>query len=48
MCAVIYGGSVDQKFAKEIVNLPSVDGLLVGGASLKAREFYGIVSSVID
>jgi triosephosphate isomerase len=48
MCAVIYGGSVDQKFAKEIVNLESIDGLLVGGASLRAREFYGIVSSVIN
>ncbi len=48
MCAVVYGGSVDRQFAEEIVNLDSVDGLLVGGASLQAREFYGIVSSVVD
>lgn len=48
MCATVYGGSVDQNIAKEIINLPSVDGLLVGGASLKVREFYQIVSTVID
>jgi triosephosphate isomerase len=48
LCATIYGGSVDAEAAKEIIRQPSVDGLLVGGASLKAREFYQIVSSVID
>lgn len=48
MCAVIYGGSVDADNAEEILALPSVDGLLVGGASLGAREFYDIISSVVE
>lgn len=48
LCATVYGGSVDATTAEEIVNQPSVDGLLVGGASLKAREFYQIVSTVLD
>lgn len=48
MCAVIYGGSVATNNAEEILALPSVDGLLVGGASLQAREFYDIISSVVE
>lgn len=48
LCATIYGGSVNIETAEEILEQPSVDGLLVGGASLKAREFYQIVSCVID
>ncbi len=48
MCAVVYGGSVDAKTAPDILAMPSVDGLLVGGASLHAREFYRIVSAVIE
>jgi triosephosphate isomerase len=48
MCAVLYGGSVNPTNSPDILALPSVDGLLVGGASLKVREFYRIVSSVVD
>ena len=48
ICAVVYGGSVDSETAEEILALPSVDGLLVGGASLDAREFYRIVSAVVE
>ena len=40
---VIYGGSVDGENAKAILNLPGCDGALVGGASLKPREFAKIV-----
>lgn len=48
MCAVLYGGSVNSDNSSDILALPSVDGLLVGGASLKVREFYRIVSTVVD
>lgn len=48
ICAVVYGGSVDGQTAEEILSLPTVDGLLVGGASLNAREFSRIVSAVVE
>lgn len=38
-----YGGSVNSKNAAELMAQPDVDGLLVGGASLKADEFEKIV-----
>jgi triosephosphate isomerase (TIM) len=38
-----YGGSVKPSNAAELLRLPDVDGALVGGASLKADEFLGIV-----
>ena len=40
-----YGGSVNDKNAKEILAKPNVDGALVGGASLKAESFIGIIKS---
>lgn len=40
-----YGGSVNEKNANEILNLPNVDGALVGGASLKADTFLQIVNA---
>ena len=42
---VIYGGSVKSNNSTEIVNLDSVDGLLVGGASLDPNEFAKILKS---
>jgi len=39
---VIYGGSVDERNAPELLGLPDIDGLLVGGASLKPDLFYKI------
>jgi triosephosphate isomerase len=39
-----YGGSVKSANASEILALPNVDGALVGGASLKAADFLGIVA----
>ncbi len=42
---VLYGGSVKPSNAAEIMALDGVDGALVGGASLKAVDFLGIVSS---
>ena len=42
---ILYGGSVKPGNAKEILGLPGVDGALVGGASLKASDFLGIVNA---
>jgi len=38
-----YGGSVNTTNIAEFINQPEIDGALVGGASLKAAEFIGIV-----
>lgn len=40
---VLYGGSVTADSAKAYLDLPDVDGLLVGGASLDAHAFSEIV-----
>ncbi len=40
---IVYGGSVDAENAKTILNLQGCDGVLVGGASLKPKEFATIV-----
>jgi triosephosphate isomerase len=41
---ILYGGSVKSANSKEILNLNSVDGLLIGGASLNVGEFKKILS----
>jgi len=38
-----YGGSVKPSNAGDLMGQPDVDGLLVGGASLKAEDFLGIL-----
>ena len=40
---ILYGGSVKPGNAGEILAIANVDGALVGGASLKADDFYPIV-----
>lgn len=40
-----YGGSVKAGNAAQLLAQPNVDGALVGGASLKADEFLGIVAA---
>lgn len=40
-----YGGSVKASNAAELLSQPDVDGALVGGASLKAEEFLGIITA---
>ena len=40
---ILYGGSVKPDNAREILSLPEVGGALVGGASLSAESFLGIV-----
>jgi triosephosphate isomerase len=39
-----YGGSVKPENITEYMAQPEIDGALVGGASLKAESFYGILS----
>jgi triosephosphate isomerase (TIM) len=39
-----YGGSVKPSNAAELLAQPDIDGALVGGASLKAEDFLGIVA----
>ena len=39
---VLYGGSVKPDNAGDICRLPAVDGVLVGGASLKVADFEAI------
>jgi triosephosphate isomerase (TIM) len=40
---ILYGGSVKPDNAKDILAVPEVGGALVGGASLTAADFLGIV-----
>lgn len=40
---ILYGGSVKPDNAAEILAVPEVGGALVGGASLKAADFVGII-----
>lgn len=43
---ILYGGSVNGKNAEELFVDGTVDGFLVGGASLRADDFGAIVSAV--
>jgi triosephosphate isomerase (TIM) len=43
--SILYGGSVNAANAKELFSCSDVDGGLVGGASLKSREFTEIIKS---
>ena len=40
---ILYGGSVNAENTTELLSVKGVDGLLVGGASLKADEFAAII-----
>ncbi len=40
-----YGGSVKPGNAEELLGQPNIDGALVGGASLKAEDFLGIINA---
>jgi triosephosphate isomerase len=41
---ILYGGSVTSANIDEFLAEPSIDGALVGGASLKPDEMAGIVA----
>ena len=42
---ILYGGSANAENASDYLAAPDVDGLLVGGASLKADSFLAIVAA---
>ncbi len=42
---MLYGGSVNIKNSKQILNLANVNGALIGGASLKIDEFIEIINN---
>ena len=44
--SVLYGGSVKPSNAAQIFAVPDVNGALVGGASLKAADFGGIIAAL--
>jgi triosephosphate isomerase len=44
---LLYGGSVKGSNAKELMGVPHVDGALVGGASLKADDFFAIITAYV-
>lgn len=46
--AVLYGGSVDGKNAHQFLREPEIDGLLVGGASLKIEAFSQILDATCE
>ena len=39
-----YGGSMNPKNASELMSMPEIDGGLIGGASLKAKDFSKVVN----
>ena len=45
MVRIQYGGSVKASNAQELMAVANVNGALVGGASLKAEDFYGIIKT---
>lgn len=46
-CQILYGGSVKPENAKELMSQDDVDGVLVGGASLKADQFLAIYQAAL-
>ena len=43
--SILYGGSCKPSNAKELFACPDIDGGLIGGASLKADDFMGIITA---
>ncbi|WP_312469535.1 triose-phosphate isomerase [Neobacillus sp.] len=41
--SILYGGSANESNAAEYSSMSDIDGVLVGGASLKAQSFDGII-----
>ncbi len=42
-----YGGSMNDKNAEGLLNMPQIDGGLIGGASLVAEKFAAVVKAHI-
>jgi triosephosphate isomerase len=47
-CPILYGGSVKAELTPALLSQPDIDGALVGGASLKAADFVGIVRAGLE
>jgi len=45
---IIYGGSVDSKNIKSFIDQENIDGVLVGGASLRADEFAQMIKKLVS
>jgi triosephosphate isomerase (TIM) len=45
---IVYGGSINTQNVKGFTGLENMDGLLVGGASLKAAEFYKVAKIIAN
>ena len=45
---ILYGGSVNEKNASELIKAPDVEGFLVGTASLDPQKFYKIILSSLE
>ena len=43
---ILYGGSVNSDNAEELINVKSVNGFLIGGASLNVEKFIDIIKIV--
>ncbi len=44
--SILYGGSVNENNAKDLFAMADIDGALVGGASLNAKQFVEIVECI--
>ena len=44
---ILYGGSMKPGNAADLIALPDVDGGLIGGASLKVEDFWGIAETCL-
>lgn len=42
---IIYGGSVTPENVKSFTDMPSIDGVLPGGASLDAEKFWNLIAA---
>jgi triosephosphate isomerase len=45
---ILYGGSVNEKNAYQLIKQPNVNGFLVGSASLDPNKFYNIITHVLE
>ena len=45
---ILYGGSVNEKNARDLIKEPNIDGFLVGTASLDPEKFYKIITEVME
>jgi len=45
--SILYGGSCNPQNARSIFSQPDVDGGLIGGASLNAKDFVEVIKAII-